>query len=76
MQVPLETQRTFAMVGTGGCGKTSLMEMLLFTSGAISRLGAIEAGTTAMDFEPEEIRRRGSIQPSLATWLCLSVGDD
>ncbi len=69
MQVPLETQRTFAMVGTGGCGKTSLMEMLLFTSGAISRLGAIEAGTTAMDFEPEEIRRRGSIQPSLATWL-------
>ncbi len=69
MQVPLDMQRTFAVVGTGGCGKTSLVEMLLFNSGAISRLGAIEAGTTTMDFEPEEIRRRGSIQPAVATWL-------
>lgn len=69
MQIPLDMQRTFAVVGTGGCGKTSLVEMLLFNSGAISRLGAIEAGTTTMDFEPEEIRRRGSIQPAVATWL-------
>ncbi|MBQ7456147.1 MAG: elongation factor G [Desulfovibrio sp.] len=69
MQVPLDMQRTFAVVGTGGCGKTSLVEMLLFDSGAISRLGAIEAGTTTMDYEPEEIRRRGSIQPAVATWL-------
>ncbi|MBQ7617458.1 MAG: GTP-binding protein, partial [Desulfovibrio sp.] len=68
MQIPLEMQRTFAVVGTGGCGKTSLTEMLLFNSGAISRLGAIEAGTTTMDFEPEEVRRRGSIQPAVATW--------
>ncbi|MBQ9537591.1 MAG: elongation factor G [Desulfovibrionaceae bacterium] len=64
----LEMQRTIAVVGTGGCGKTSLAEMLLFDSGAISRLGAIEAGTTKLDYEPEEIKRRGSIQPALATW--------
>ncbi|MBQ7608060.1 MAG: elongation factor G [Desulfovibrionaceae bacterium] len=69
MQVPLDRQRTFAVVGTGGCGKTSLVEMLLFDSGAITRLGAIEGGTTTMDFEPEEVRRRGSIQPAVATWL-------
>lgn len=68
MATPVETQRTFAIVGTGGCGKTSLAEMLLFNSGAISRMGAIEEGTTCLDYEPEEVKRRGSIQPAVATW--------
>ena len=49
----LETQRTYALVGTGGCGKTSLAEMLLFQAGVINRLGAIEEGTTSLDYEPE-----------------------
>lgn len=69
MANPLEMQRTFALVGTGGSGKTSLAEMLLFDTKTITRMGAIEEGTTALDYEPEEIRRRGSIQPGLATWL-------
>ena len=61
MSNPVDAQRTFALVGTGGCGKTSLAEMLLFTTGTISRMGAIEEGTTSLDYEPEEVRRRGSI---------------
>lgn len=69
MPTPQETQRTYAIVGTGGCGKTSLAEMLLFNAGALSRMGAIEDGTTSLDYEPEEIRRRGSIQPACATYL-------
>ena len=69
MPTPLEMQRTFAIVGTGGCGKTSLAEMLLYKAGAVNRLGAVEDGTTSLDYEPEEIRRRGSIQPSCATYL-------
>ncbi|MDR2055798.1 MAG: elongation factor G [Desulfovibrio sp.] len=69
MSTPLEMQRTFALVGTGGCGKTSLAEMLLYNAGALTRMGAIEEGTTCLDYEPEEIRRRGSIQPAFATWL-------
>ena len=68
MSNPVDAQRTFALVGTGGCGKTSLAEMLLFTTGTISRMGAIEEGTTSLDYEPEEVRRRGSIQPAVATW--------
>ncbi len=71
MASPLDMQRTFALVGTGGCGKTSLAEMLLFDTGAVSRLGAIEDGSTVLDYEPEEIRRRGSVQPAFATWLWL-----
>lgn len=69
MASPLEAQRTYALVGTGGCGKTSLAEMLLFDAKAISRMGAIEEGSTNLDYEPEEVRRRGSIQPGLATYL-------
>ena len=69
MPNPLDMQRTYAIVGTGGCGKTSLAEMLLFNAGVINRMGAIEEGTTCLDYEPEEIRRRGSIQPGAATFL-------
>ena len=69
MSKALDSQRTYALIGTGGCGKTSLAEMLLFQSGVINRLGAIEEGTTTLDYEPEEIKRRGSIQPGFATVL-------
>lgn len=65
----LASQRTYALIGHGGCGKTSVAEMLLFTTGAVGRLGKIEEGTTALDYEPEEIKRRGSTQPGLATYL-------
>ncbi|MBQ8172389.1 MAG: elongation factor G, partial [Mailhella sp.] len=68
MRMSMEKQRTYALVGTGGCGKTSLAEMLLFQAGIINRLGAIEEGTTALDYEPEEIKRRGSIQPGFASF--------
>ncbi len=64
-----EMQRTFALVGTGGSGKTSVAEMLLYQTKNIDRLGAIEAGTTSLDYEPEEIKRRASTQVGFATWL-------
>ena len=66
MQDQLQKQRTFALIGHGGTGKTSLAEMLLFTAGSITRLGKIEEGTTQLDYEPEETKRRGSIQPGFA----------
>ncbi|SHN51110.1 elongation factor G [Desulfovibrio litoralis] len=65
----LDAQRTYAIIGTGGCGKTSIAEMLLFQAGVTKRLGKIEEGTTSLDYEPEEIKRHGSIQPSLATFI-------
>ncbi len=70
MSTNLQNQRTYALVGTGGTGKTSIAEMLLFQTGIINRLGSIEEGTSSLDYEPEEIRRRGSIQPGFAhyTW--------
>ena len=68
MSKAFENQRTYALVGTGGCGKTSLAEMLLFQAGVVNRLGKIEDGTTVLDYEPEEIKRRGSTQPGFATF--------
>ncbi len=69
MSSNLQNQRTYALVGTGGAGKTSIAEMLLFQTGIINRLGSIEEGTTSLDYEPEEIKRRGSIQPGFAHYL-------
>ncbi len=53
--------RTIALVGQGGTGKTQLADALLFTAGAITRLGRPDDGTAAMDFEPEELSRHESI---------------
>jgi elongation factor G len=58
--------RNIAFVGHQDTGKTSLAEAILFSTGAISRMGRIEDGHTTMDTAPEEIERKISIQASLA----------
>ena len=60
--------RTVALVGPNGSGKTSLMEALLFTAGAIDRQGAVEAGTTAGDSSPEARARHQSVELNVATF--------
>ncbi|MBK9269010.1 MAG: elongation factor G [Sphingomonadales bacterium] len=57
--------RAVALVGPAGAGKTSLAEAMLFASGAISRLGSVEAGTTVGDSSPEARARRGSTEINL-----------
>ena len=61
-----EKIRNIAVVGHGSCGKTSLVEAMLFASGATKRLGRVEDGTTVTDFTPEEKGRHISISASLA----------
>jgi elongation factor G len=57
--------RNVAVVGHRGTGKTSLVEAMLFQSGAVNRLGTVEAGTTVSDFEEDEQRRQMSLSASL-----------
>ncbi len=57
--------RNLVLLGHGGTGKTSLAEAALFVSGAIGRLGHVEEGTTASDFDPDEIKRKISINTAL-----------
>lgn len=58
--------RNVCFVGHGGSGKTSLGEAILFDSGATSRLGSVLDETSTFDFEPEEIKRGGSISSAFA----------
>ncbi len=57
----VETLRNIALVAHSGAGKTSLAEAMLYNAGTIKRMGRVEDGNTALDFEPEELKRTSSI---------------
>ena len=57
--------RNVVLLGHGSAGKTSLAEALLFSSGAINRMGEVENGTTVADFDEEEINRHISLNLAL-----------
>jgi len=58
--------RNLAIIGHGGTGKTSIAESMLFVAGKTDRLGRVDDGTSTMDWEPEEQKRRISISASAA----------
>jgi elongation factor G len=58
--------RNVAVAGHGGCGKTQLVSALLFAAGMVNRLGRVDDGTTATDYDPEEIARKHTLSTSLA----------
>jgi elongation factor G len=64
--------RNVAVVGHRGTGKTSLVEAMLFQSGATNRLGAVEQGTTVADWDEDEQKR----QMSLAAAVCHAEWQD
>jgi elongation factor G len=57
--------RNVAVTGHRGTGKTSLVEAMLFQSGAVNRLGSIEQGSTVGDWDEDEQRRQMTISASL-----------
>ncbi len=57
--------RNVGLFSHGGAGKTSLAEALLFDSGALTRLGRVEEGTTTSDFDPDEVKRHISVSAAI-----------
>src|SRR3982075_3094766 len=53
--------RNVVLLGHSHDGKTTLAEAMLFASGGLARMGSPDLGTAAMDFEPEEHKRKISI---------------
>ena len=58
--------RNILVAGHGGCGKTTLVEALLYLTGALERMGRVEDGTTVCDFDPEEAKRHASLSSAVA----------
>lgn len=56
--------RNVVLLSHGGAGKTSLSEAILFDAGVISRLGRVDDGNTTSDYDPDEVKRRISINLS------------
>ena len=57
--------RNVAFLSHSGAGKTVIAESMLFATGAITRQGSVQEGTTASDYEPEEQRREASVQTAI-----------
>ena len=62
---PKDKIRNVVLLSHGGAGKTVLTEALLYTAGAITRIGDTEDGNTTSDYEPEEIKRSNSVQAAV-----------
>src|SRR3989304_2614212 len=78
-EYPPDKVRNIALIGHGSTGKTSLAEAMLFASGATTRLGRVEAGTTVADWDPDEQKRGLSVNlavvPVEANGLKINVVD-
>ena len=68
-----QKKRNIALLSHSGAGKTSLLERVLFECKITSRVGKVEEGNTVSDFEPEEIKRGGSIQTSIVPVSCNGI---
>lgn len=65
--------RNVALLGHGGCGKTSLGEAMLYITGGTDRLGKVVDGNTVSDYDAEEIKRGFSLSASVMNMMWKDV---
>ncbi|MGQ9493370.1 MAG: elongation factor G [Anaerolineae bacterium] len=64
----VEELRNVSLIAHSGAGKTSLTEAMLYNAGVVTRLGRVDEGNTVSDYDPEEIRRKISVNTSVTPW--------
>ena len=64
--------KNIAILGHGSSGKTTLADAILYYAGVTDRIGKTGDGTTVMDFDPEEKKRKVSISTSV---YALEIND-
>ncbi len=57
--------RNIVLIGHGSAGKTTLAEALMYQTGAVGRMGRVDAGTTVSDTDTDEVQRQISVSTSL-----------
>ncbi len=63
--VNTENIRNICVLAHSNAGKTSLCEAMLHKAGVVERVGKIEDGNTISDYDPEEIKRKISVNTSI-----------
>ena len=56
-----EQIRNVALISHVGSGKTSLVDAALYDSGAVTRQGKVDEGSSISDYDPDELKRRMSL---------------
>ncbi len=69
MGIATEMLRNVVLLSHSHAGKTSLAEALLYSGGVVSKIGKIADGTTLLDSDSEEIKRKFSINTSAASYM-------
>lgn len=64
-QYPADHIYNVGIFSHGGAGRTTLVEAMLFDTGAITRRGRVSMGTTVSDSDPEEVKRRFTLTNSV-----------
>lgn len=63
-----ENIKNIALLGHTGCGKTSLVESILYAAGEITVQGQVEKGNTVSDFDASEIKLQHSVDCALCSF--------
>ncbi|MEG1999859.1 MAG: elongation factor G [Evtepia sp.] len=66
MSYSAQNIRNICLLGHSGNGKTSLVESMLYFTGAIDRQGKPADGNTVCDYDPEEIKRQATLSLTVA----------